>query len=98
MTYVESKYEWIESLGKIPFIGFFFLIIFSALPGAALAIISFNFYELSDLEFKLSAFTIYPFWNYFLINRGIKIYIFFIRADLFWLGLGLLVFVFQVID
>jgi hypothetical protein len=94
--YVKSVFPSIEKINEIPLIGGFILIIFSALPGAFLTLFSEYVYNINKSQFMLIAFSSYVVWNFLLMKIGIKIYLFFIPAWIFWIGVSVLVLVFKL--
>jgi len=89
--YVKSIFSSIEKINDIPLIGGFILIIFSALPGAFLTLYSEYVFNIEDSQFMLIAFSSYVVWNFLLMKIGIKIYLFFVPAWIFWAIVSVLV-------
>ncbi len=89
--YVKSIFPSIEKINDIPLVGGFILIIFSALPGAFLTLYSEYFSNIEDNQFIIIAFSSYVVWNFLLMKIGIKIYLFFVPAWIFWAIVSVLV-------
>ena len=94
--YVKSIFPIVEKINAIPFLGGFILTIFSALPGALLAVIDVYAYHIEDNIFPFIAFPSFVIWNLFLNKIGIKIYLFLIPAWIFWIIVSILVLVFKL--
>jgi hypothetical protein len=95
--YVITKYSWLQKLNDIPFLGGTVLIVFSATPGAILAVISIYLHPIDEQVFTRIAYFSFVLWNLILQKFDIKIYIFFLPAWAFWLVFSILDFVFDVI-
>ena len=94
--YIKSTFPVVEKINEIPILSGFILIIFSALPGAFLTIIDSYAFQIEESIFSCIAFPCFVIWNLILSKMGIKIYLFFIPAWLFWIIVSILVLVFKL--
>ncbi len=90
IAHATSKYKVVENLSDIPVIGGFIVAIFSALPGLFLVLYSELISPISDETFVIIAPSLFATWCYILEKLGIKLFIIFIPAWVFWFGLALL--------